>query len=633
MKRKLALPRSGTSKSNQKLSIPATNVKKPLLSSNRSYSSDVTSLWSTVKGEDFSCQICGVNLERLNFQQRTEHVNHCIDGITSLQLKRGAEREEGDRDDFMESPPSQKLHQNLNRKKPKSEEGATVAAGISSSATESLDSQISRCRSRLIEIEGQLAECHYQRLQVNKELKRLLKKQSLESKSLQSNLIELLPAIPVKEMLDATFGEIQPDGDRHSSGSRDTNIKQPIDSMEYPLWSLSHQSTLFDNVISQTEPASNGLISLSHYQREQPDHQTTSTHTNPSLFSQLEAAVHEVMEATIPPPVSSEDGSGQSLQDQLEGILTAVSQRVSRPDGSINQQWNKLKEQLQSTRQLLERVLKTTPELEHLEKEERIFSVPCSPAVLDTSLSDSFLLSQTQTVVVVSDSDDVPSQQKELRSPHRSSQENDSLHLLIDDSPIIWRNSAAIIHLSSPPHLPLLEDEVHSCSARSTAPLGHDTPAPPMTSGIFALEEMPSLADHSSEQLKQICRSYGLKQSDNPVQMRKALTSLWRRHHHSRSVGQASSQPLQSNTPHQLSSTDLNSSSIEAQIDVMAALEAKKKIRAFLKSDEELYSRILSYQSVDLESMKIRLKESGVEVLSHSLREFLDEEGVFVTSS
>jgi hypothetical protein len=569
-----------------------------------------TSISTDKNKDEFCCQICGVNLERLSYEQRNEHVNDCIDGVTAQ-----PQESEGDANDFMESPPSQKIQQNSNRKKVKGDEGSISATP----SIESIDSQISRCRSRLIEIEGQLAECHYQRVQVNKEMKRLLKKQSLESQGLQSNQIELSAALPVEEMVNATFGRTQDNDGRCPPPDIGASIKQPIDSMEYPLWSLSHQSTLFDVVISQTEPAANGLISLSRCQHDQPPHPHRDV--RPSIFSQLEAAVLEVTEERIQTLSPNKKKSQSSLREQFEAFLTAVSERGTGSDGLIDRRWDKLKQQLESSKQLLDIVLNTTAEPEA----EKTFVGSQSPiAVFETSVSESFVLSQTQTVVIVSDSDDVPSQQNACqKSPLRLGQENERLHISIDDSPIFWRDSSEVTRVSSPPHsalFPPLEEEVHGSSCQPTTP----TVQP---SDIFSLPEMPSFSDHSLDQLKDICRSLGLKHSDNPSQMSKALSSLWRRHHQSRTANQP---PLLS-LPHH--SHSVNSASLEKQIDAAVAAEAKMRIRDHLKRDEELYSKILSYQSVDLEHFKNRLRESGLEISSQVLREFFDEEGVFVTSN
>jgi hypothetical protein len=661
MKRKLALPISSSASSSSSNSKSKNrsqlSIQRILKSSSSLFES------SEERPDDISCQICGVNIKHFNFEQRNQHVNDCIDrkSPAAHSNHRRSKIEDDDKDDFME--PTSPLLKKFSKKKIKvSDENAVIPNSISlgsagsapSSSSQgtgsenNLDSQISRCRSRLIEIEGQIAEHYYHRTQVNKEIKKLLKKQSLESQHFHSDQVtshslDRISSLPIEELMTAAFGSKSEsfeqknvaEGQQQQEEEKQQSpcpLQTPvIDSMKHPLWSLSRQLSSFENIISnsETSPPSQ-LLSVSH------SHNSHSQ--EPSLFSQLESAAQEVCdEKQLGPlaPLENKDLDIPTVRRHFEDLLTIVSSRKASEGGSPDTVWAKIQENLKSSIELLESQISLQPvqanhptPLLELESEQ---VEPLTPVRPETSFSQSLQLSQS--VVIVSDSDDLPSQPKPHSPPPRS---YESLQLSIEDSPISWRQSqhavdvdhfdltspSSAIPLSPSPTPPPLNQRTEIAEI---PPFPLITP-PPSTAttanlDILSSNELPSLSEYSLDQLKSICRSYGLKQSENSSLMTKALLSLWNRHHH-RSDQISHSQQ----NSHSLSSEPCHDSR-----EVLS--EWKKRIKDYLCSQEDLYTKVLSFQSVDLEDLKQRLKDNGVVLSKSLLRDLLDEEGVFVTSS
>jgi hypothetical protein len=587
-----------------------------------------------------------VDIKHFDFEQRNQHVNECIDrklprhepASFSSTTNRGKERtskiDDEDKDDFMDttSPLFKRLNKNMTKKNKFSDENTvlpfasslSVGSGLVPQSSSqgggemNLDTQISRYRSRLIEIEGQIAEQYYQRVQVNKEIKKLLKKQSLESQSFLSNEVNSLNVLCPLPMEDLMVVAFRPQSESQhkvttpeQKQAEQEQRQSTVESIEYPLWSLSHQSSLFENAISKPETSSNQLLSVSHLQRSQQE---------PSLFSQLESAAQEVCDKRFSSAAPPKTGSFKPLDvlQQFEDLLEIVLSTNGLMGDRMDEVRLKIQENLTNSIELLkDQISLQTLEADH-------FTLPLEPEpvehltpMADTSFSQSLELSQS--VVIVSDSDDLPSQSKAHSSPLKN---YETLQISIEDSPISWRKSQTLDVVvdrfdltSPPPSHPLPSTTAESLNQIDERP-HFPLLTPPITTtlslDILSSNELPSLSEYSLDQLKFICRSYGLKQSENTFLMIKSLTSLWNRHHH---------------RSDQVSHSQSNHVSSEANDSL------KRRIKDYLRSHEDLYARILSFQSIDLENLKQRLKEDGIVISKPSLRDLLDEEGVFVTSS
>lgn len=776
MKRKLALPQQQKQNPFQikrTLSINSNHSNN----SNEEYNINNNSSTEGNNNNNIKCEICGINLEIMSFHQRNVHVNSCIDRITFGWS--------GDSNDFKNTstpPPistissssgststststSSTINSIFGRTKTKSPSIQTTTTSMNlttlqstdlteisnvskttekkmriernehiNEVTDTIDTEISKCRGKLIDIEGLIAENYYQRNQLNKELKRLLKKQSLNDQNILKSTIITSSSSPtsessnVQDIIKRVFNDNDNDDQNTAiinNKSIDSNL-QMLSFVKSPLWSLSNQSSVLDNITPNSESK---IMSLNYFQpqeleqviveeqqlKEQIEKKSKEQELeeinkikevkevkivenqkrnnreskNVSIFSQLESTIDEIIgENNFSKPQPTENNLFLDFKIQLHNLVSIATTLSQQYEDEKFDKWSEVVEYLTKSISLVDNLSNISMENTQL--------LDYNKETIEVENDNSQTLPINHSIIVLSDSDDVFSSQEKIKkilspiilltpptptstflpTPNKTRNNETSLIMTsIDENPntsdnsnistdeFIFQNSNKISQLSqeitSIDQLPnsrivLEQDSTNNCYNCNNTQIQLLTQGDNSQSynqnitqtqiqieiqnetqnemnndiridimDILSHSQEPALNNYTTDQLKVICQKYGMK-SDTRGKMITLLLSLWRRVKNSKIL-------TSENIDNHINVNNLNNS--DSSSNSVNTSTQTSEIMSYLKSNEELYLKIISFQPIELEEVRNQLKNKGINVPKLVLRDILDGEGIFLTSN
>ena len=202
-------------------------------------------------------------------------------------------------------------------------------------------------------------------------------------------------------------------------------------------------------------------------------------------------------------------------------------------------------------------------------------------------------------------------------------------------SPPVITSGDSIPHVPVPGAVPEVEERSQILFHEETditkaAPVQDTHIAAHRRFDIIALATVPNFSDYSDVELKQICKSYGIKQSASRKFMTEVLLGLWERSHSNAAGGGGVACRF-------IESTD-GSGAVggamgeEGEIGEDEDTSLSQAVLEYIRNyDVDMYEKVLSFQPLNIDDVRAKLRLHGVQVSKVSLRSILDKEGIFVS--
>jgi hypothetical protein len=145
---------------------------------------------------------------------------------------------------------------------------------------------------------------------------------------------------------------------------------------------------------------------------------------------------------------------------------------------------------------------------------------------------------------------------------------------------------------------------------------------------IIAMQLRPDFSVYSIDELKRICKSYGLKQTESRSFMSDMLIKLWERSQ-GRSVAAAPAAPAVRDDS--VASDEMGNVGSSGGGGTENISQLTTAVLDYIRNyDVDMYEKVLSFQPLNIDEVRIKLGQHGVKISKVMLRDIFDNEGIFV---